>query len=144
MWTGEEQGIWGGQAYANAHKANEKNEFNFFFESDIGTFEPTGLDFTGNADAQCIFKEILKLMTPLNATKFSTPTDGGPDIEKWTSRGFPGASLLNKNEKYFWFHHSAGDSMLLENSENLDKATALFASAAYIIADLSINIPNDL
>ena len=43
-----------------------------------------------------------RLMGPLNATEFETPTDGGPDISHWTTRGFPGASLLNKNEKYFW------------------------------------------
>jgi carboxypeptidase Q len=41
-------------------------------------------------------------MAPLNATEFESPTDGGPDISMWTNRGFPGASLLNKNEKYFW------------------------------------------
>lgn len=102
------------------------------------------MDFSGNADAECIFREILKLMTPLNATEFATPTDGGPDIDVWTTRGFPGASLLNKNERYFWFHHSAGDSMLLEHKDNLDKGTALFAAAAYVIADLSVDIPKDL
>lgn len=108
------------------------------------SIEPTGLDFSGNADAECLLKEILKLMTPLNATAFAKPTDGGPDIERWTERGFPGASLLNKNEKYFWFHHSAGDSMLLEKPQNLDKATALFAASAYVIADLSVDIPKDV
>lgn len=126
------------------HKPNEKEEFNFFLESDIGTFEPRGLDFSGNADGECIFKEVLKLMAPLNATEFAKPTDGGPDIECWTDRGFPGASLLNKNERYFWFHHSAGDSMLLEQPNNLDRATALFAAAAYVIADMSVDIPRDL
>lgn len=83
-------------------------------------------------------------MAPMNATAFAKPTDGGPDIEMWTSRGFPGASLLNKNEKYFWFHHSAGDSMLLEEPQNLDKATALFAACAYVIADISVDIPKDV
>lgn len=58
LWTGEEVGIVGAQDYQQAHAANEKEEFNFFIESDIGTFEPTGLDFTGNADAECVFKEI--------------------------------------------------------------------------------------
>ncbi|XP_055637461.1 carboxypeptidase Q-like [Toxorhynchites rutilus septentrionalis] len=141
LWTGEELGLWGGKAYKDAHKENEKKEFNFFFESDIGTFEPRGLDFTGNKDAECVFREVVKLMTPLNATQFETPSDGGPDISHWTSRGFPGASLMNKNEKYFWFHHSAGDSMAVEDPKNLDKCTALWAAAAYVIADLSISIP---
>ena len=60
LWTSEEQGLVGAQNYLESHKANEKDEFNFFMESDIGTFEPTGLDFSGNADAACIIKEILK------------------------------------------------------------------------------------
>lgn len=60
LWTSEEQGLVGAQEYMNAHKSTEKEEFNFFMESDMGTFEPTGLDFTGTADAECIIKEILK------------------------------------------------------------------------------------
>jgi carboxypeptidase Q len=83
-------------------------------------------------------------MKPLNATEFSTPTDGGPDIEWWTNRGFPGASLLNKNERYFWYHHSNGDRMEVEDPDALDKCVALWASAAYVIADLSLDIPRTL
>jgi carboxypeptidase Q len=60
LWTSEEQGLIGAQHYLNNHKANERDEFNFFMESDIGTFEPRGLDFSGNADAACIIQEVLK------------------------------------------------------------------------------------
>ncbi|XP_049536295.1 carboxypeptidase Q-like [Anopheles darlingi] len=144
LWTAEEEGLYGGAAYKEGHKAQEEKEFNFFFESDIGTFEPRGLDFVGNADAECIFREIVKLMSPLNATEFATPTDGGPDISHWTTRGFPGASLLNKNEKYFWFHHSAGDTMEVEDPKSLDKCAALWAAAAYVVADLSVNMPKEV
>lgn len=41
-------------------------------------------------------------MVPLNATEFAKPADAGPDISLWLDRGFPGASLLNKNQDYFW------------------------------------------
>lgn len=60
LWAAEEQGLFGALGYQNDHKAKEAEEFNFFFESDIGTFEPTGLDFIGNKDAECIFKEVLQ------------------------------------------------------------------------------------
>jgi carboxypeptidase Q len=84
-------------------------------------------------------------MKPLNATDYEEPTDGGPDISWWTTRGFPSASLLNKNEKYFWYHHSDGDQMAVwKDKSELDKCTALWASAAYVIADLSINIPRTI
>lgn len=87
---------------------------------------------------------IFRLFAVMNASEFQKPTDGGPDIEWWTDRGFPGASLLNKNEKYFWFHHSDGDTMALEDPVNLDKCAALWASAAYVIADLSVDIPKSV
>lgn len=66
-----------------------------------------------------------------------------PDIDRWVNRGFPGASLINKNEKYFYYHHSAGDSMLVENPDDLDRNTGLFAAAAYVIANLSVDMPRD-
>lgn len=83
-------------------------------------------------------------MSPLNATEFDSPTDGGPDISVYVDAGFPGASLLNKNEKYFWFHHSAADSMLVEDSKSLDKCAALWAATAFVIADMSIDMPKSL
>jgi carboxypeptidase Q len=60
LWTSEEQGYYGARAYEADHKANEEEEFNFFMESDMGTFEPKGLDFSGNQEAECIFKEVLQ------------------------------------------------------------------------------------
>lgn len=83
-------------------------------------------------------------MKSINATEFQEPTDGGPDIEFYTSRGFPGVSLLNKNEQYFWYHHSNGDTMNVEDKDTLDKCTALWAAASYVIADLSIDFPRTL
>uniref|UniRef100_A0A182YQ14 RRM domain-containing protein n=1 Tax=Anopheles stephensi TaxID=30069 RepID=A0A182YQ14_ANOST len=59
-WTAEEVGVEGANAYERQHAEGEEQEFNVFFESDSGTFEPTGLDFSGNSDAQCIFAEIAK------------------------------------------------------------------------------------
>lgn len=144
LWTGEEFGYLGAIEYRKNHLVTAKSEFNFFMESDIGTFDPLGIDFTGNKDSGCIVQEILKLMNNLNATHYTEPSDGGPDISIWIDDGFPVASLINKNEEYFWYHHSEGDSMLVENPSSLDKCTALWAAVAYVIADLSIEMPKNL
>lgn len=110
----------------------------------MGTFEPYGMGITGNADTRCIFGEVLKLMAPLNATTLDATADGLSDVELWTDRGYPGAGLLNRNDKYFWYHHTAGDSMLVESPANLDKCTALFAAVSYVVADLSVDMPRSL
>lgn len=124
MWTGYEQGIWGAKAYAEDHLQHEGKEFNFFFEIDSGVFNPIGLQYHGNADGACIFKEILKLMTPINATSFGV-SDGGADFNIKLDRGFPGGSLFDSNDNDYWFyHHSNVDSILVQNSTKIDKATA--------------------
>lgn len=60
LWTAEEVGLVGSTSYHKSHKANEANEFSFLMESDAGTFDPLGLDFSGSTEAKCIVKEILK------------------------------------------------------------------------------------
>lgn len=144
LWTGEEFGYQGAKQYKKDHTVNEKDEFNFFIESDSGTFDPLGMDITGNSDAICVFTEILQLMAPLNATTVTSPSDSLSDVELWTEHGYPGAGLLNRNEHYFWYHHSSGDSMLQEDPKSLDKCTALFAAVAYVVADLGIDMPKTL
>lgn len=65
----------------------------------------------------------------------------GSDIEVFENMNIPGASLLNRNEKYFWYHHTEADTMAVENSDSLDLNTAMFSLISYIIADLSVELP---
>lgn len=59
--------------------------------------------------------------------------------------GVPGAGLLNKNEKYFWYHHSKADTVnVFKNTADLDQNTALFAAVGYVLADLSIDLPHEI
>lgn len=59
LWTGEEQGYVGAANYIKNHK-NETDKLDFVMESDIGTFEPIGLEFSGTAEAACIIEAILQ------------------------------------------------------------------------------------
>lgn len=139
MWTGEEEGIFGGQQYYKVHKVNISN-FDLVMESDIGTFKPLGLDFHGSADAVDVMKEVLNLLKPINASALN-PTDVGGDITSWVKNGVPGGSLSNQNEKYFYFHHSHGDTMTVLNADELDLCTAVWAVVAYTVADMEDMLP---
>lgn len=140
FWTAEELGLVGAVAYEKQHR-NESNNVNFIMESDEGTFAPLGLAVAGNQQARCIVAEVLKLFTSINASTLVEDDSPGSDITVLTNTGIPGASLLNANEKYFWFHHTEGDTMNVESPEELDLGTAFWTAVAYIIADLSADIP---
>ncbi|XP_031838226.1 carboxypeptidase Q-like isoform X2 [Nomia melanderi] len=139
MWTAEELGIIGARQYIESHKAENYN-LQFVMESDMGTFMPLGLEFTGTEEVKCILEKIMSLLHSLGNMKLRSPQQG-PDIVYWVDAGIPGASLWTQNEKYFYYHHTNADTMLVENPEALDRGTALFAIVSYLLADLSIDLP---
>ncbi|XP_075972686.1 carboxypeptidase Q-like [Anticarsia gemmatalis] len=140
FWTAEELGLVGAYAYEEAHK-DELDKINFIMESDEGTFAPLGLAVGGNEKTRCIVGEVLKLFESINASTLVESDSPGSDIAIFTGNGIPGASLHNDNEKYFWFHHTEGDTMNVEDPDELDLGAAFWTAVAYIIADLSIDIP---
>lgn len=78
----------------------------------------------------------------INATSMQSSKDNvGSDIEVFENMNIPGLSLLNRNEKYFWYHHTEADTMTVEDPDSLDLNTAMFAVISYIIADLSVELP---
>ncbi|XP_054283047.1 carboxypeptidase Q-like isoform X1 [Macrosteles quadrilineatus] len=139
LWTAEEVGLIGAQAYAKAHQ-NETHNFMVMMESDEGTFTPRGLEYSGSDQGGCIIKEILKLMSPIKATEFKNSSDVGSDITVWANQ-VPLLSNLNDNGKYFWFHHTDADTMSVMNSDDLDLNVALWAATAFVIADMSVDLP---
>jgi carboxypeptidase Q len=139
MWACEEFGGIGGQSYFNAHK-DEVSSMSLVMESDLGTFTPLGIQFTGSAAAMSIMTTVGQLLTPINASIVTTGGEG-TDIDPWMSAGVPGASLLNDNDKYFWFHHSEGDRMDVEDSTALDLCAATWAVTALGVANLDSLLP---
>lgn len=83
-----------------------------------------------------------RLFDSINATTMvSRKGNVGSDIEVFEDLKIPGASLLNRNERYFWYHHTEADTMAVEDPDSLDLNTAMFAIISYIVADLSIELP---
>lgn len=139
LWTGEEQGGVGAQQYFNLHKGNLSN-FDLVMESDLGTFKPLGLQFSGSDAAQKVMAEVVKLLAPINTTKLE-PHGEGTDISPWMNAGIPGASLHVEDSRYFWFHHSEGDTMTVQDPDEMDLCAALWAVVAYVVADLEEMLP---
>ncbi|XP_014469284.1 PREDICTED: carboxypeptidase Q-like [Dinoponera quadriceps] len=139
MWTSEELGLIGAQQYSQKHAA-ENGKLQFVMESDLGTFTPVGLEFTGGEMIQCVLERIMRLLAPLGDLKLRSPCSG-PDISFWVNAGVPGGSLWTRNEKYFYYHHTNADTMLAENPKALDMNTAIFAALSFVLADISVDLP---
>ncbi|XP_056300250.1 carboxypeptidase Q-like isoform X1 [Pseudoliparis swirei] len=139
LWTAEEPGGVGAQQYYDLHKVNRSN-FDLVMESDMGTFTPVALQFTGSVAAQKIMAEVVKLLAPINTTKLETHGEG-TDISPWMTAGVPGASLHVEDSRYFWFHHSEGDTMTVQDPQDMNLCSALWAVVAYVVADLQDMLP---
>ncbi|PIK44667.1 hypothetical protein BSL78_18461 [Apostichopus japonicus] len=139
FWTGEEQGLVGARQYYDQHKSNISN-YDLVMESDGGTFTPTGISNSGNAATQEIMKQVLDLLSPINATTLQVSTEGG-DVQSWMDAGVPGGNLLNQNDRYFWFHHSDGDTMSVQDPYMMDLCAAVWAVVSYVVADMDEMLP---
>jgi carboxypeptidase Q len=140
MWTAEEFGIFGGDQYFARHKDEILKNFVMVEESDMGVFKPKGIAFSGSSAAKSVIQGIVGLLGPLNATMYFDNAEC-PDLGLAINSGVPAASLQTANERYFYFHHSEGDTMSVLNPDDLDAGTAVTSVLAYIVADLDKRLP---
>jgi carboxypeptidase Q len=141
LWTNEENGIEGGAAYRDAH-AGELGKHQLAMESDNGVFQPQGYAFAGSDSAAAIVEQVAALLRPLGATKVERSRDSPEaDIAPLVGRGVPGLGLLVDRSRYFWYHHSEGDTLDKLDPAEVARCVALLAVMAYVIADLPERLP---
>jgi carboxypeptidase Q len=78
---------------------------------------------------------ILGLLEPLGATLLTAP-GGGVDILPLEERGVPVAGLKVAGERYFWYHHSAADTVDKVDPQDLGQVAAALAVVVLGVADL--------
>lgn len=131
-WTNEENGSRGGEAYKDAHK-QEKHQL--AIESDGGVFSPLGFGFTGSAESRAVVEAIGALLKPINAGTIGA-SGGGADIGPIMTTGVPGMGLNVDGSRYFWFHHTDGDTPDKLDPAEVQRCVAVMAVMAYIAADI--------
>ena len=121
---------------------NELKDMSIAMESDEGTFTPFGLTYSGtNRTAHCVLHEILKLMAPINATELDLRFEGS-DVKKLYNEGVPVTSLDNDRTRYFYYHHTEGDTMTVLSRDELNKCQALWTAVSYALASLDDLLPD--
>lgn len=139
FWTAEEIGLIGAEQYYDRHK-NESDNISLVMESDYGTFKPFGVGFSGTSTARAIIKEIVAMLDVIHTTGVDVSGES-PDTDIWISAGVPGVNLWNANDKYFYFHHSNGDSVTMQDPDDLDLCVIVWTVVAYVVANLENKLP---
>jgi carboxypeptidase Q len=136
-WTSEENGGPGGPEYARMH-ADENHVL--AMESDGGVFKPSGWGFTGSDAAFDILTEIGTLLARTESGTI-TRGGGGADIGPLIRQGVPGMGLSVDGTRYFWYHHSAADTIDKLDPDEVALVVATMAVMAYVVADMPERLP---
>lgn len=139
LWTNEENGGRGGEAYEDAHAAEIERHV-LAIESDAGVFKPMGFGFGGSDEAYAVVAQIGTLLERIGAGALTRP-GGGADIGPLMRAGVPGMGLNVEGEKYFWYHHTDADTMDKLDPRELAECVAAMAVMAYVVADLPEALP---
>jgi carboxypeptidase Q len=135
LWTNEENGGRGGQAYREKH-LGELGKHVMMMESDGGVFRPVGFGFSGNDAARDTVAAIATLLAGIGADQISFG-GGGADIGPSVQEGrIPAMSLDVDGSKYFLIHHTPADTIDKIDPTEMARCAAAVAVMAYVIADL--------
>ena len=142
--TGEETNFGGANAYFEKHVGEAKN-YSIMFESDDGTFTPTGIRFTGCYEAKAILQLIGNTyLKDINAANVFDEASV-PDLEEWQKLPSPpptgSLSNIYEGERYFWYHHSHADRMNVQDPDEMDLCTFVWAVYAFVLADMEDKLP---
>lgn len=142
LWTNEENGLGGANEYKRWVEEEEQSLENHILgmESDAGVFDPIGFGFTGSDEAFEILKEIGTMLYPIDSGMVSRG-GGGADIGPLMRAGMPGMGLRVDGEKYFWFHHTAADTIDKLNEQDFNECVATMAVFAYAVAEMENRLP---
>lgn len=140
LWTNEENGIRGGNAYRDKYK-DEKHVL--MFEMDGGAFRPSAIRLTAPKQVFDEFAKIEPLLKKVDDVQV-LPLGGGVDIRPMMDLGIPGMSLsTDDGGKYFWYHHSHSDTVDKIDPMIFNKCIAAIAIAIYVYADMPSEILNN-
>ncbi|MDG5767055.1 M20/M25/M40 family metallo-hydrolase [Balneolales bacterium ANBcel1] len=142
LWTNEENGVMGGRAYRDMVIENGEFEHHqIAFEVDFGVFKPLGFGFQGPEEALEMLRPVGALMAPLREMHLREGAYGTVDVGPLHREGMPIMGLDVETEKYFWYHHSAKDTVDKLDPDEVAECVAAVAVMAFILADMPERLP---
>ena len=134
LFTNEENGLRGGQAYLDAYREQLANHV-MMLESDGGVFRPTGFGFTGSDAARATIEQIGTLLAGIDAHRIG-PGGGGADIGPSVREGQIPAMSPMVEGNYFLIPHTPADTVDKIDPMDMARNAAAIAVMAYVVADM--------
>ena len=144
LWSGEEEGLLGSQAYVKEHFGSIENpkpefeKFGGYFNIDSGTGRPRGMCVFGTPETATILREILAPFADLGVVgAISTKSRGlgGSDNTSFNQAGLPGIGTQQDPIEYgthTW--HTNLDTYERIVEDDVKKAAVVIAASVYALA----------
>jgi hypothetical protein len=130
LFMNEENGLRGGNAYANSALANKENHI-FALESDAGGFTPRGFSFSCSDDEFAQVESWKSLFKPYLIHYFEQGGSGA-DIRPLKNKYNVLAGLRPDSQRYFDHHHAENDTFDAVNKRELELGAATMTSLIYL------------
>jgi carboxypeptidase Q len=140
LFSGEEQGLLGSRAYAEAHAATA-DSIQAVLVLDNGTGAITGQALQGRKDLEGLWKELLAPVAALDADSVREASKMGTDHLSFLPYGVPGFNFDQLRRGYNHTHHSQSDTYDKAVERDLKQAAAVMAVTAYELANLPDLLP---
>lgn len=168
LWTGEEQGLLGSQAYVSDHFGSRKGgagggfggggdaprpratyelkaeheKFSVYFNLDNGTGKIRGIYLQGNEAVRPIFRSWLAPFSDMGATTISSSNTGGTDHQSFDGVGLPGFQFIQDPLEYDTrTHHSSMDVYERIQADDAKQASIIMAAFVYQAAVRDEKLP---
>jgi carboxypeptidase Q len=134
LFSGEEEGLLGSQAYAAQH-ANEMDKALAAVVFDSGTGRVTGFTLSGRTELVAPARELLRPLAALRAAEVTQDADMGTDNFDFLLQGVPTLVANQDPANYMENYHAASDTFDKVDLTNLRDEVAEAAAVAFGIAD---------
>jgi carboxypeptidase Q len=140
LWTNEENGAAGARGYRDAHRSEASNHV-VAIEADSGVFAPAGYGFSGSEAGGKLVRTIGSYLARHLSAGEITLGAGDTDIAPLMELGVPTLGLRLKRNNYFWYHHTAADTVDKVSPTELNRITASLAVMIFSLAENELRLP---
>ena len=140
LFSGEEQGLLGSKAYAEAHSAMA-DSIQAVLVLDNGTGAITGQALQGRKDLEGLWKQLLAPVAKLDADSLREASKMGTDHLSFLPYGVPGFNFDQISRGYNHTHHSQSDTYDKAVPGDLKQASAVMAITSWELANLPELLP---